>query len=368
MKLLWVAQKSLLEFWREFQLLALVLLLPLVFLGIYAVSYSASPLVTYPLAVINQTPAGEGLIEYLQAQQYDNGKPVFALNLTTDRSAAEIALKSQKIAALLVISTNATGKLITTVKGDALFNQFYSASPRLETAITRYADKIAGKPEAVRIQTQAMAAGAPQSEFDLYAPGVIIFALLLLIPQTAMLVAREIRWDTLRRLRLTPMSAWELLGGIGLAQMVVAVIQVITLLVGAKLMGFHNYGSPGVAMAVGLVIAFSAIGLGLMVACFVEDDSQATNIGSSVSMVQVFLSGAFFQLPAPTVFTLAGHPIGVFDIFPATHGFLALQQALSYGANLGEISFRLGLTLLLSLAYLAAGVIIFQRLKMREQA
>lgn len=368
MKLLWVAQKSLLEFRREFQLLALVLLLPLVFLGIYAVSYNASPLITYRLAVINQTPAGEGLIEYLQAQQYDTGKPVFDLNLTADRPAAEIALKDQKTAALLVISASANGKLITTVKGDALFNQFYSASSRLDAAIVRYADGIAGKPEAVRLQTQAMATGTPQSEFDLYAPGVIVFALLLLIPQTALLVAREIRWDTLRRLRLAPMSAWDLLGGIGLAQMVVAAAQVVIIFVGAGLMGFHNQGSLAVAMVIGLVIAFSAIGLGLIVACFVEDDSQATNLGSSLSMVQVFLSGAFFQLPALTVFTLAGHPIGVFDIFPATHGFLALQQVLSYGANFSEISFRLGLALLLSLAYLAAGVFIFHRLKMRQQA
>jgi len=41
---------------------------------------------------------------------------------------------------------------------------------------------------------------------------------------------------------------------------------------------------------------------------------------------------------------------------------------LNYGAGLGEIGFRLGATLLLSALYLGAGMLIFQRLQMREHA
>ena len=83
-------------------------------------------------------------------------------------------------------------------------------------------------------------------------------------------------------------------------------------------------------------------------------------------MIQVFLSGSFYQFPSLTVFTLAGHQIDLFDIFPATHGFLALQQVLSYGVGLKEIGFRLGATLVLSILYFVIGVVIFQRLQMRE--
>ena len=75
-------------------------------------------------------------------------------------------------------------------------------------------------------------------------------------------------------------------------------------------------------------------GQGLVVACFVENDSQAANVGSTVSMLQVFLSGAFYQLSPLTMFVVAGHQIDLFDIFPATHGLLALQQVLVYGAGL----------------------------------
>jgi ABC-2 type transport system permease protein len=67
------------------------------------------------------------------------------------------------------------------------------------------------------------------------------------------------------------------------------------------------------------------------------------------------------------VFTLAGHPICLFDLFPATHGFLALQQVLCYGAGLRDIAFRLGATLVLSLLYFAVGVVVFQRVQMRNK-
>jgi ABC-2 type transport system permease protein len=67
-----------------------------------------------------------------------------------------------------------------------------------------------------------------------------------------------------------------------------------------------------------------------------------------------------------TLFTLFGHQIDLFDLFPATHGFRALQQVLTYGAGPREIAFRLGATVLLSVLYFLAGVIIFQRRQMRD--
>jgi hypothetical protein len=81
-------------------------------------------------------------------------------------------------------------------------------------------------------------------------------------------------------------------------------------------------------------------------------------------MLQVFVSGSFYQLPPLTVFTLASHQIDLFDVFPATHGFMALQQVLTYGAGLREVAFRLSATLLLSVLYLAVGVFAFQRMQM----
>lgn len=367
MKALVVARKSLLEMVRELQLLGLIVLLPLIFLVITAVSYSDPFLVTHPVWVISPDPGNAGLVAALESQQYANGQPIFDVTLTTDRAAAEEPLKEQTVTALVIVASDVTGALSVTLQGDALYMPFYKASTIMGRVIQEYADSAAGLPRIVQITEEPLAAASPRNWFDWYVPGNTVFALMLIIPQTAMLVAREIRWNTLRRLRITRLRAWSLLAGISLAQMVVAVFQVVIMFVGALALEFHSQGSLWSAIVVGLAICFSAVGQGLIVACFVENDSQAANLGATVAMFQVFLSGSMYPLPPLTLFTLAGHQIDLFDAFPATHGFLALQQVLNYGMGLREIGFRLGATLLLSVLYFAIGVVIFQRRQMRSE-
>lgn len=366
MKSLLVARKSLLEILREPTLLGLVILLPLVFVGIAAFGYSAPFLVTHPVQVIVQAQGDMGLIEALRVEQYPDGRAVFDVAFVTDQDAAQVALAEREITALVEVGARADGRPIVTVHGDALYGRFYRAGVVLDEVVQRYADRLEGRGALVQIHEQRYAPAGPENEFDYYAPGMMVFALMMIIPQTAMLVGRELRWGTLHRLRLSGVRAWELLLGISLAQMVVAAIQVLVVFLSALALGYNNHGSLILAIFVGLVISLSAIGMGLIVACFIENDSQAVNFGSTVTMVQVFVSGAFFPLPPLTVFSILGHPIGLFDIFPATHGMLALQQVLNDGAHLGVIGFRLAAIVLLSGLTFAAGVFTFHRLKMRR--
>jgi ABC-type multidrug transport system permease subunit len=366
LRLFLVARKSLYEIIREIQLLILTIALPLVFLVITLMTYNADLLPTHRIGVLDESTRGGEIIEDLESIQYADGEPIFQIRLISDLFDTDAMLKNGELAAIMSISENASDeKVRTTIYGDALSTKFYKASTILETRLSEKSRESEGVPKAIQILEQPLAIAGPESEFDLYAPGMITFGLLMIIPQTAMLVAREDRWKTLDRLRLTNLRAWEVLGGVSLAQMVVAAMQVIIVLVAAVAMGFNNQGSMGLAILVGLAVSGSAIGQGLVVACFVQDDSQAANVGSTFSMIQVFLSGSFYQLPPLTMFSLGGHQIDVFDIFPATHGFRALQQVLTYGDGLPEIGFRLGATLLLSGVYFGIGAIAFRRTKMK---
>ncbi len=367
MKAMLVARKTLLEFIREPQLLGLELALPLFFMIITYIGYGTAPkLPTHNVLLLNQVPGAAGLIQILSTQRYIDNRPVYNLIPISDKASAEKQLKDQAATVLLEFGSDENGSLSVTVRGDATSSKFTQASTLLSPVISRYLDSQNGISEAVKIIQQPLAAQAAQSEFDAYLPGMMIFAILLLIPQTAMLVGREIRSGMILRLRLSQMTGWELLAGISLSQMVVAIVQVIIIFASALLLGFHNRGPLWVAVLAGLLLSFSAIGPGLIVACFSNDDSQALNIGSTITMLGVFLSGAWFPMTISPLFTLGKHEINIFDILPATHGMLALQRVMVGGAGLSEVSFRLVSMLVLSVIIFVIGVMVFNELKLKR--
>ena len=79
----------------------------------------------------------------------------------------------------------------------------------------------------------------------------------------------------------------------------------------------------------------------------------------------MFLSGAIFPLPKVVLLTIGGLEIGLYDLLPPTHAVVALNKVLTLGAGLGQVAYELTALLILSVAYFAIGVWLFQRTQMR---
>ncbi len=367
MKTLLIARKSLVEIFREPQLIGLVLAMPLLFLLITKAGYSRVFLPTHPIQLVGESPAAQALASNLVDLTYADGRNVFELYQTTDQAAAKQAAAERETTAVVIVEPWQAGQpLQTTLHGDATFGPFYRASLLIESVIRQTSAQLSGDEIPLVVTEKSIFRAGPLTEFDLYTPGMIIFGWLMIIPQTAMLVSREIRWRTLRRLRLTPLSTTELLGGFSLAQLVIAVFLVVLVIGGALALGFHLHGSIWLAALIGLVLCISSIGQGLIVAGFVENDSQAANVGSTFAMIQVFLSGSFYQLPPITLFQIGEQAIDLFDIFPATHGLQALQQVMVYGATLPEIRYRLIAMIALSILIFIFGIALFRKSQMKN--
>jgi ABC-type multidrug transport system permease subunit len=177
-----------------------------------------------------------------------------------------------------------------------------------------------------------------------------------------MLVGREMREGTLARLQLSRLSGAEWIGGMALSQMLIAVFQVLLTIAAAALFGFRaSGGSLGLAVGVGLLLSLSAVATGLVVGRFARSDSDAINVGSVFTMLQVFLSGSFFAMPGPTIFRLGGVPLGFYDLLPATHATLILQQVLVGGADLAFVAARLAVMAGLTVGLAGACLVIFRR-------
>ena len=79
----------------------------------------------------------------------------------------------------------------------------------------------------------------------------------------ASMAAREVEAGTLRRLRLTPVKAFELLGGMSMVLILVGVAAELLALVTAVVLGFRSQGPLWVAVLVGAVTSLSVMGVGL---------------------------------------------------------------------------------------------------------
>ena len=77
-----------------------------------------------------------------------------------------------------------------------------------------------------------------------------------------------------------------------------AVVQIVLICGGLIVFGLDPSQALLPTLLASFLVAVSAVGIGLVVGCFIQNDSQAVNLGASVTMLQVFVSGSFFPMPA----------------------------------------------------------------------
>jgi len=392
-KALSIARKSLLEYLREPLLLGLLLFFPVVFVGFYYVAFGRTRegIATYlNLLVVNDDAgataadgsrwlAGADLVEALRQVEWE-GDPVFDVQAVRDRRAAEIALHERKVALLLAIPSDWSQKLLAvaggaaeasaatvSLVGDTGSDSFVFAASFLNGLLREFARQTAGwQAETLTVRYEFLPGTGTVSDFDFGVVGLIVFGVMFVIITTATMMVRENVTGTLQRLRLTRASAADLLTGMTLTQMVTAAVQIPLTLGAAVIMGFSSNGSLPLALGIGLLLNLSAVGLGLIVACFARNDGDAVNLGSGLLVPVVFLSDAIYPMPDAPLFTLAGRTVQIYDLLPTTHAASAMRRVLILGGGLEDIVYELTAMTLLSLILLAAGVWLYRRLKMQR--
>jgi ABC-2 type transport system permease protein len=315
----------------------------------------------------------------LEAVAYKDGQPLLALKRVDSRAEAEKLLRDRRAAALVIFPSDFSSAIAAlrqssqappaayTLVGD-LSNPLYAVAAVLSAgAVDSYIQAATGRSSPARFQEEALGGSGTRTEFETYVPGLLVFAVIMLIFPAAMAVTREVESGTLRRLRLTRMRAIDLLGGISLAQVLVGALSIALALVTAWSLGFRSQGSIWLAFLIGMVTALSVVALGLVVASFAKTAMQAFLVANFPLALLMFFSGAIYPIPRVALFSVAGREIGLYDILPATHAVTALNKVLSLGAGLGDVTYELCALLLLTCLYFVFGVWLFQRAQLKAQ-
>ena len=387
MRFLSVFVKSVREQFRNLLVLALTLVFAPVFVFAYWLFFPAEGSTAYRVLIINEDAgvqidgqtyhAGEEVTDAIARVTYASGSPLLTVRQVASFTEAEALLRdrngvvyflfpedfSRQLAAKKAGDPSATTELVF---GGDLTNPYYPIAAILATsAVDSYVQQAAGTTPPVQYVEQPLGGSGSRTEFETYVPGMFIFAVMMLVFAASMTVAREVENGTLRRLQITRMTAFDLLGGTSLTLVIVGVAAEMLAFGTAMALGFRSYGPLWVAVLVGAVTSVSVIGVGMIVAAFSRSVSQAFVIANFPLGVFMFLSGAVFPIPSVTLFEIAGQPIGLCDFLPPRHAVVALNKILTLGAGLEEVVYELVALVVLSLLYFAIGTWVFQRRHLR---
>jgi len=382
MRLIHVFLKSMREQLRSYWMLILTLSLAPVFVLLYWLVTGGGS-TTYRVLIINhdrQTAASvsAAVIEKIQKLSYANGQPILKVTLTEDQAAAENKLRNREATALIVFPDNFSSTLLSTQSGQSvnpvkltiigdLTNPYYPlVSIMAVSAVDEYVKEMIGQSSPIVLNEIPLGASDARTEFEMYVPALLILAVVMLIFQVSMTITREVEGGTLRRLQMTKMTAFDLLGGISLTQVLIGVACVVLTFVTALLLGFRSQGPLWVAILVGAVTSFSIVGVGLMIACLARTVSEAFIYSNFPLIFLMFFTGAVFPMPPIPVFTVAGRTIALFDFLPPTHAIVALNKVLTLGAGLKDITYELSMLLFLSVVYFVLGVWLFNKVQLKR--
>ncbi|MBN2502012.1 MAG: ABC transporter permease [Anaerolineales bacterium] len=386
MKLWKVFVKSMREQLRDPLTLSLSVVLAPLFVFLYWMFFPSGS-TTYPVYVINEDmpvetesgtyAAGTDLIEAMQTITYADDLPILNVSLVDDQELAEARVKDRKATLLVVIPAEFSATMYAagqglepepvpvTFVGD-LTNPYYAvAAVMAGSGLENYVQAVSRQQSPVQFNEIALGGSAARSEFEIYVPGILVFAVIILVFQSAMVVAYEVEAGTLRRLKLTRLTSFDLLGGISLSIILIGVVCVLLAFLVAYGLGFRSQGPLWVAILVGAITTFAVIGSGLIVAAFSKTVSQAFIIANFPLVLFMFFSSAVFPVPNPRLFEVGKQTIGLFDILPTTHAVVALNKVLTLGVGLDEVTFELIALIVLSVTYFLVGVWLFQRNHMR---
>ncbi|HII84198.1 MAG TPA: ABC transporter permease [Methanobacterium subterraneum] len=418
MKFISVAIKDFKELIRDRRGLFMILLFPMFFMIIFGIVYGnmGQTNETYNLAVVNldegakmpltneEVNFGDNLTKIFRDSEYEDSDVKLFKVINTSESSANKLIQLKEADAMIVIpknfsqtivdemgdsitaqttgttspnSNNDTLKLI--ISGDSSSMGFGVSQVMLIKIIGAYHDNLVAN-----IQSQISGSSAEPlklfegdvgsvsgtesfSQFDFLAPGMMLFAILLLATTVAASLTREVEKGTLARLRISKMRSFDMLFGALIPWSIVAAIQVLILLTVALIMGFNWQGglnSIVLAMFIGVIGGIGSISLGMIIASFAKNDTQAFNLGIMVVVPTSFVVGAFFQLPQVVLGEIMGRSFQIYDILPWTHILNALKSVLIYGNGLSAITYDLAWSAVLTAILFIIGMGLFSKFRL----
>jgi len=386
MKWYYVFLKSLKEQVRDYWILLIVVLLAPFFIFVYYLMIeSENP--HYDVLLVNKDrgmsiPAfsinlGDSLITYLKQEASSYDELVLRFYVEDHRVDAIAKLRDKKYDVLLVIPENFTACLsnepqelikpatfelvgnitdmhyiIGAVWTEELFNQFLIRSTGYEMPV-RW------------VETQLGHSGE-RTAFELYVPGMLILAIIMMMFSASAAIVREPEIQTLKRLKLSNLTALEFLTGVSILQIIIAAISVVLALLTAMGLGYRIIpGTLWYLILISFLTSLSIIAFSLIFAAVCRSIKDVAIIGTFPMLLFMFFTGAAFPVGGHTLFSIGDFEFKLNGVLSATHSVTALNKVLVMGHDPLKTLPDISALVILTIIYFIVGVWIFNKRHMK---
>lgn len=160
----------------------------------------------------------------------------------------------------------------------------------------------------------------------------------------------------LKRLRATPLRAFEFIVAQILSRLMLTMLITTTVFIGVSmLLDIHVEGSGLLLFLIGLIGAMTLISMGLLVASRVTSEELAGGLLNLVTWPMMLLSGVWFSLEGAQEWVRQ-----IARLFPLTHILDSARAVMLDGAGLADVAGDLAALVIMSIVFMATGALLFR--------
>jgi ABC-2 type transport system permease protein len=314
MNIISLAYYTILRNFRDRKTLSIMLVLPIVLILILGTALSSqftpATVGTTPVAYLNED-GGEISKQFDELLENREIKEYLEVKIVTSKTEGIVLLEEDKINSFIMIEKGYTERAMTGKKADIQVYNRKSGTFRssiVQNIVDSFIDgfntveavrNITGKINEYKMfnnieDVRVAAEGSTPRAIDYYAVAMLVMTLMYGTMYGSSGIGEDIFESKGKRMRSTPIKAYELFAGKILGSILTLFLQALILIAFSKLAYGANWGTNiGGILFISFSLAVLAIGIGIMITMLAKDHIQASRILTTIVPVFTFVSGGY---------------------------------------------------------------------------
>ena len=320
LRIIWqIAIKNLKTFVRDIKSNAIVFILPIVFITVFKFAFGGNTNdITFDVGILKESDEiGQVYQEELAKLENQAEEKLLEIQEFDDVDVMKRAVEEDDLDAGIVVQSEGVVLI-----GDTIDPNFQAVSG----VVSQFSNAIYQVESVVEVES-IIQQDESFSGFTYLVPGLIVYGMIMLIPQVTIVLAQEREEHATFRYFTSKVNGVHVILAYLISHGIIGILQTAILFVTVLFYGYDSQAGIGPALVVSIPTTFFCVGMGLLIGGLVKSSDESSNWGTIVTIILGFMSGAFIAVPEVTLF----RDLTLSDILPTAIASDALRQTMQFG-------------------------------------